>query len=459
MDNGGGFKLTAEIAIMNKNGVALATDSAGTVIGPRGIKINKSQNKLFMLSKYEPVGIMIYNSTDFMDIPWETIIKLYRDRLGQKKFSSLTDYVANLFKFIEFTFIGKDEDQKNYFQEQIRYKFATIKRILTLNDPDFTLDMFRNFLDKHSKELKKDENDLGLFAQFCLTTFCKNLYEDVTLYWKGISQEFIDDILAKYGDIIEQEIEKLKKSKGILIPEDCNDHLQNIAIYAFYENATGIVISGFGEDEIYPSIFSYTVGGAVDCKLKKKLHEEETHFVNRENPAQIIPFAQHEMVDTFLEGVTPFFQTNSEDYLEKIFEEYPEDILEILKKIKTKDIDEKTLDFVKEKIEEIKGQKTNMILDYQKAMEKFKTDYKIPMLISIINYQKDELALMAESMVHITSLKRKVSFDEAETVGGAIDVAVISKGDGFVWIKRKHYFKPELNHHFFNKYYPLMKKR
>jgi hypothetical protein len=30
-------------------------------------------------------------------------------------------------------------------------------------------------------------------------------------------------------------------------------------------------------------------------------------------------------------------------------------------------------------------------------------------------------------------------------VGGAVDVAVISRGDGFVWLKRKHYFSQELN--------------
>ena len=33
----------------------------------------------------------------------------------------------------------------------------------------------------------------------------------------------------------------------------------------------------------------------------------------------------------------------------------------------------------------------------------------------------------------------------AESVSGPIDVAVISKGDGFVWIKRKQYFDPQLN--------------
>ena len=52
---------------------------------------------------------------------------------------------------------------------------------------------------------------------------------------------------------------------------------------------------------------------------------------------------------------------------------------------------------------------------------------------------------MAEALVNLTALKRRVS-DEMETVGGPIDVAVISKGDGFVWIRRQHYFDPDLNH-------------
>jgi hypothetical protein len=39
-----------------------------------------------------------------------------------------------------------------------------------------------------------------------------------------------------------------------------------------------------------------------------------------------------------------------------------------------------------------------------------------------------------------------------ESVGGPVDVAVISKGDGFIWIKRKHYFSPDLNSQFFNNY-------
>lgn len=70
----------------------------------------------------------------------------------------------------------------------------------------------------------------------------------------------------------------------------------------------------------------------------------------------------------------------------------------------------------------------------------------------VLAQPKDELADMAEAFVNLTSLRRRVSLD-SETVAGPIDVAVISKGDGLIWIKRKHYFEPELNQHFFATYY------
>ena len=51
--------MTAEVAVMNSQAVALAADSAMTINYPDGQKIYNSVNKLFMLSKYAPVGIMV----------------------------------------------------------------------------------------------------------------------------------------------------------------------------------------------------------------------------------------------------------------------------------------------------------------------------------------------------------------------------------------------------------------
>jgi len=55
----GGFGMTAEIAIMNRIGVAIAADRAVTLGGGEG-KIYTSSDKLFQLSTVAPVGIMIY---------------------------------------------------------------------------------------------------------------------------------------------------------------------------------------------------------------------------------------------------------------------------------------------------------------------------------------------------------------------------------------------------------------
>ncbi|MDZ7796170.1 MAG: hypothetical protein U5N56_03600 [Candidatus Marinimicrobia bacterium] len=84
-------------------------------------------------------------------------------------------------------------------------------------------------------------------------------------------------------------------------------------------------------------------------------------------------------------------------------------------------------------------------------------NYIIPVLNATRFLNKSELAIMAETLVNLVSFRKQVTM-EAETVGGPIDVLIITKGDGPIWIKRKHYFTPELNHHFFSNYLKMEKK-
>jgi hypothetical protein len=48
----------------------------------------------------------------------------------------------------------------------------------------------------------------------------------------------------------------------------------------------------------------------------------------------------------------------------------------------------------------------------------------------------EDMVNMAESLISITNLQRHITWSE-ETVGGPIDVAVITKTDGFKWVKQK----------------------
>ena len=78
-----GRGMTAEVAILNRSAVALAADSAVTISSQSSAKVYNTVNKLFTLSKFHPVGIMIYGNADYMSVPWETIIKLYRENLDR----------------------------------------------------------------------------------------------------------------------------------------------------------------------------------------------------------------------------------------------------------------------------------------------------------------------------------------------------------------------------------------
>ena len=42
---------------------------------------------------------MVYGSADYMRVPWETIIKLFRSHIGQDKFDTIEEYGK---KFVDY---------------------------------------------------------------------------------------------------------------------------------------------------------------------------------------------------------------------------------------------------------------------------------------------------------------------------------------------------------------------
>lgn len=91
--------MTAEVAILNRAGVALAADSAVT-IGRSATKIWTSADKLFQLSEADPVGVMIYGNADHVDMPWETVIKAYRTTRGGLHHPTVADHANDFLSFL-----------------------------------------------------------------------------------------------------------------------------------------------------------------------------------------------------------------------------------------------------------------------------------------------------------------------------------------------------------------------
>lgn len=166
---------------------------------------------------------------------------------------------------------------------------------------------------------------------------------------------------------------------------------------------------------------------------------------NEDEGATVLAFAQKEMVAGFMEGIDPIFKTNIRKALKQLFAAYPGEVIKRLPKLTPAQEMKLTNDMQK-----VGDDLADLF--YKAIGEHSSAKHTDPVLRAVSVLPKDELASMAEALVNLTSFKRRVTFD-AETVGGPIDVAVISKGDGFIWIKRKHYFKAENNPQFFRNNY------
>jgi hypothetical protein len=293
--------MTAEIAVMNQSAVALAADSAAT----RSEAKIFTANKIFALSKYRPVAVMIYGSSACMNVPWETIIKEFRAELGDKNCPTVGAYGDELFAFVAANRALFPESE----QERFAYRYAA---------------------DKFSR--------------------------------------IKEDILAKVKTQIE--------AKGPLTKQQGSDVAQEV------------------------------IDQRVDFWKNQPRRPKLPHF------------------EQIITGISSM-----------VVSELPADA---------------AMQVIKDHLEENRTTVIGSLAD--KLGEKRHSLYVDPLLSIVSSLPMDELASLAESLVNLTSLRRRVSLDQ-ESVGGPIDVAVISRGDGLVWIKRKHYFPGDLNQQFFANYF------
>jgi hypothetical protein len=150
------------------------------------------------------------------------------------------------------------------------------------------------------------------------------------------------------------------------------------------------------------------------------------------------------MVKSFVDGIDPTIRTYFFDTVDKLIRDNSKLILDAMMG------DE---DRVNAALAAIEGPLTHMQNDVKKKASEYIDKSSTQRIKDMVrSMPKQELSNLAESLIEITSLKRKVTRGQ-ETVGGDVDVAIISKDEGFVWTKRKHYFPAELNQRFLARHY------
>jgi hypothetical protein len=417
--------MTTEVAVLNKTGVAIAADSAVTTGFPGREKIFTTANKIFTLSKVEPVGIMINGHVEHFGCPWEVIVKDFRERLKATAFDDLEEYATRFLKaVVDPKFLNSDAQAASVIHIALSTYWEVHRRVFDRPNSRWRVATIKTRLE----EMEKEASAWSVIAGF----------DEIT--GRKFNTEYgaiIDDVLS--GD----EFIPLE------MPKACRSLFKSVARLAAISErqtqfSTGIVIVGFGRENLYPKLIELTVDGGC---LNHVRHFEIGKADIKDDPdgAIVLAFAQDDTVNSFTRGIDEKFTL----FDTGLFTHFMELIVaEILKEHTTLTREER---MVTERM--VHRRMSEAFEDFQSEISDFATEeYEKPMLDVLRTAPKETLAELAESLVSITSLRQRVSGD-LETVGGPVDVALISKGEGFIWIKRKHYFDKELNPHYVRNYF------
>ncbi len=420
--------MTAIVGVLNKHAIAIAADSAETI--GTGVKIYNKANKVFTLSKHHPIGIAIYSSAAFSSlIPWEIIIKMYRKHLGTASFDSVKEYATNFIEYLE-TYRKsylKSEDYNNILcEELLRLYYAEFVSQLPRSDAETGI--------IHPDDLEQLKIILNSIKAEAIKTKKFPLLSSLSL------EEFIS-ITSDLFILIKEQIETAKGNYSdyeSLIQETFFEIYTRMFLTG--RSFTGIAFYGYGEAEIYPSLHKIEVYNCVNDKLI--WHEVKTYEINNLNSSIICPMAQTDVMDTYMTGISPAIEQAFVQLTAKTVKKVLNTIKDIVKPIDTN---------IANAIGTVNL--SPFMKQYQSDITQFKIANSIqPLMDTVATMEKEDLAELAENLIYLTSLKRRIT-PNLESVGGPVDVAIISKGDGFIWIKRKHYFDASLNRCYFETYF------
>lgn len=429
--------MTAEVVVMNTQAIALAADSAVT-IGEKQ-KVFNTANKLFTLSKYHPVGIMLYNNAEIMGVPWETIIGIYRRQLGKQCLRTLLDYANDFVRFLQ-------------ANNEWLFPPAHQDRILFGYAEDYYLNAVRAVVDAQMNELATQEDAATLERR---SEIAEAIIHNQAERWRaielcdGLDEEFLQALKDQHDEELNVLIGNVFEGYGLSPPSV--DELKDAAtriICSKYQlpSDTGLVFAGFGEIELLPQCLAYEVKALLAHRLIYQHNQEGSYSASPTRRGTIMAYAQHDVVATLVGGINPNYRDVIASGLSNLLtNRLPSIITDIVPLPPESDTAG-----LEAELAGIFGELGAEFLS--EAEEHAREEYVSPLVDTIRILPKDDLAALAAALVNITSVKRKVSM-EAETVGGPVDVAVISKKDGFIWITRKHYFDPAYNPHFFQNYY------
>ncbi len=417
--------MTSEVVLMNRQAVAMAADSAVTITGPHYLKTYQSVDKLFPLVDGQPVAVMIYNNAEIMSTPWETVISLYREATKGRSLDSLEAYSEDFMAFIS----GNPDLFPPDHQDTEFFKHVAVVFTVVAEDFDYQISRFQ---ETPAARLRDHVSAIFEFVVGELYNDYQrypddNPRADLACFPKGMGEQVKRRYRAEIEQLIDSLFAALKSGHQTLtMSEATRERLREIAMLAvikdaFFEHYTGVVFAGFGARDKFPSMRSYLTSSVVLGILKRK--QDRRADMTAEGGPVVQPFAQDRMIKTFLTGMDEYLRRFMYGESLKLSLHLVTDVIGRTPGLSDAQRQQLFRDYSENNLGYALREFFKAIDSYQYAM------HTGPIYRAIGSLPKRELGETAASLIKLNSFQQKV-MHSIETVGGPIDVAVITRNGG-----------------------------
>ena len=395
--------MTAQVAIMNERCVAAASDSTMTLGSGERRRTVQSADKMFDLGELHRIAVLVSGSALFMQVPYDVLIGEWKGTL-RAPLPTLNEYASSFCAWLlEQRALFDEARQRDHFNGMAREYFLGVRNGILQRLASQHLDA--EPWDDINVAAAVDAEVEAWLAELNHRDNCPpNYSERDRAFLEACSDELQSSFNWAFDDTprtVRSDHRLLNEVPGLLLTK------------AEPWNFEGtIAFVGYGEREIFPGHQVVVLSGIVANRLLARWWEPTR--VSPSDRSILTPFAQSEAIHTFLRAFNADFLTAAHRRLDAVLESVVDSPEEL----------EPVAEAAHSGLEEDFGN-----LSWDRFVR--------PMLATVESLHRMDIARMAESLVGLQAL-RAASSEEQPTVGGPIDVLVISRDHGVEWVRRKN---------------------
>ncbi|MBV9331083.1 MAG: hypothetical protein JOZ55_05980 [Alphaproteobacteria bacterium] len=409
--------MTAEVAVMNQRAVALAADSAITLVSGPSTIVRNSQKKLFQLDEKLPLGIMFFGLADLLGHPWETLIVNYRETLRPGELPSVRDHARHFLGMLDR--LGATSSLAMQKREYSRLLASVFRYIIDL------------------ARYLRDTDEFGrssLPDTAYLARAIDRVWHNYRFYDDGrprrdlacFPQDFAERIAEQYRQTNSELVAQCFEPFGL--PKRSYRKLAEIASHAvvkdlFLEDVTGLVFAGFGSNEHYPCVVTCFVSAMIGGIAKRA--DASIDAIDTATRSKLRIFGDSEISNAFIRGIDVSVERRSQSALRTLMQGFMEETVHSAEGM--------TPHQRQEILRRSRALLPGYLSRFRGTLSQHQRENFVDPVLRVLEVAGiDELATTAQELVSLNALRKRITA-ESPTVGGAIDVAVISRESGFQW--------------------------